>query len=371
MSKLFEATQVNGLKFENRFVRSATWVAMATDRGAVTPELCNLLAELADGQLGLIIAGHAYVTLEGRAGVRQLGIYSDELVAGLTEMVASVHNRGGKIMSQLAHAGAFADTKLSGRPAVGPSKIETGPGKFCEELSTAGIAEIVAGFRAAAGRAKQAGFDGIQIHAAHGYLLSQFLSPHYNKRSDEYGGPLENRARIVLEVLKEIRDEVGSQMPIFIKINCQDFLSKGLSLEDSIEFGLLLKHAGIDAIELSGGTRDSGRLVPPRMGIKNKEREAYFKQEAAAFHAKVEVPLILVGGIRSFEIAEQMINEGYADYVSMCRPLIREPHLVKRWAAGDTSKATCLSDNLCYKPAREGKGIYCVVQRIQEEKSSQ
>lgn len=369
MAKLFEASEINGLKLENRFIRSATWVAMATDQGAVTPELCKLLNELAEGQLGLIIAGHAYVTLEGRAGVRQLGIYSDDQVAGLSEMVDGVRKRGGKIMSQLAHAGAFADTKLSGMPAVGPSKIETDPGKFCEELSSAGIAEIVSGFRAAARRAKQAGFDGVQIHAAHGYLLSQFLSPQYNKRSDEYGGSLENRARIVLEVLKEIRDEVGAQMPVFIKINCQDFLSQGLNLDDSIEVGRLLKQAGLDAIELSGGTRDSGRLVPPRMGIKSKEREAYFRQEAAAFHEKVELPLILVGGMRSYEIAEQMINEGCADYISMCRPLIREPHLVKRWAAGDKSKSTCLSDNLCYKPARSGEGIYCVTQRIQEEKS--
>ncbi|MBW1810056.1 MAG: NADH:flavin oxidoreductase, partial [Deltaproteobacteria bacterium] len=239
-----------------------------------------------------------------------------------------------------------------------------------EKLTTTKITEIVTGFRAAARRAKQAGFDGIQIHAAHGYLLSQFLSPHYNKRDDEYGGPLENRARIVLEVLREIRDEVGAEFPVFIKINCQDFLQHGLNLEDSIQFGQLLKQAGIDAIELSGGTRDSGRLVPPRMGIKNQEKEAYFRQEAAAFHEKVEVPLILVGGVRSYEIAEQMINEGYADYVSICRPLIREPHLIKRWAAGDTRKAACLSDNLCYKPARGGEGIYCVVQRRQEEKEN-
>ncbi|MBW1808506.1 MAG: NADH:flavin oxidoreductase, partial [Deltaproteobacteria bacterium] len=169
MSKLFETTQINGLKFVNRFVRSATWTGMATDQGAVTPELCSLLAELADGQLGLIIAGHAYVRREGRAGVRQLGIYSDELVAGLTDMVDSVHQRGGKILAQLAHAGAFADTRLSGKPAVGPSKIEVGPGQFCEKLTTTKITEIVTGFRAAARRAKQAGFDGIQIHAAHGY----------------------------------------------------------------------------------------------------------------------------------------------------------------------------------------------------------
>jgi len=228
------------------------------------------------------------------------------------------------------------------------------------------IREVVEAFGRAAYRAREAGFDGVQIHAAHGYLFSQFLSPAFNKREDEYGGPLENRARALLEVLRRLKTEVGNDFPILVKMNSQDFIDDGLSLEDAVKVGAMLQKEGIDAIELSGGTPLSGKLGTIRKGIKSEENEAYFKDSAKAFKRVIEIPLILVGGIRSIQVAEKLLIEGTADYISMSRPFVREPALVKRWASGDHRRATCLSDSLCFRPTVAGEGIYCVTERRQQ-----
>jgi 2,4-dienoyl-CoA reductase-like NADH-dependent reductase (Old Yellow Enzyme family) len=231
------------------------------------------------------------------------------------------------------------------------------------------IQGVVKAYGAAAKRAQTAGFDGVQIHSAHGYLLSQFLSPAFNHRKDEYGGGIDNRARALVEVLREIRQAVGREYPVLVKMNCQDFIDNGLQPEDSLQAGKLLVENGIDAIELSGGVLISPKLSPSRMGIKSEEKEAYFQNEARAFKEEIKVPLILVGGNRSFQVAERLVNEGTADYISICRPLIREPGLINRWKSGDLSKATCVSDNMCFMPAMKGKGIYCLTEeKIREKK---
>jgi 2,4-dienoyl-CoA reductase-like NADH-dependent reductase (Old Yellow Enzyme family) len=362
MSELFEETELSGLRLRNRFVRSATWLGLADAEGAVTDEMIERLRQLTAGQPGLIIAGHAFVSAEGQAGVRQLGIHHDRLVPGLRKLVQAVHQGGGVIVSQLAHAGIFADTNLSGMDAWALSKPVGYERAEARIMSLDEIAKVVLAFGKAAQRAYQAGFDGLQIHAAHGYLLSQSLSGHFNQRTDEYGGTIDNRARMLLEVLKEIRSQVGEDYPILVKLNCEDFIKDGLSLEDSLRVGELLEKNGIDAVEVSGGTRESKQLIPSRMGIKKPEREAYFAEQAGAFKTRLNVPVILVGGIRSFDVAERIVAKGKADYLAMCRPLICEPGLIKRWASGDRAKAKCLSDNLCYKPARAGEGVLCVAQ---------
>lgn len=217
-------------------------------------------------------------------------------------------------------------------------------------------------------RAKKAGFDGVQIHAAHGYLLSQFLSPFFNKRKDAYGGNIENRARLVLEILKNIRASVGHDFPVLIKINSEDFLDGGLTVDDMLHVAAFLEQVDIDAIELSGGTAYSGKRIQARIvKIDTKEKEVFYRAAAKRYKERIRVPLMVVGGIRSYEVAERLVEKGMADYISMCRPFIREPQLVNRWKQGDTSKAKCLSDNLCFKPLREGKGIYCVVEEKQRD----
>ena len=369
MSKLFEVTEINGMRLPNRFVRSATWEGMAEKDGTVTPALVDCMSQLAEGQVGLIVSSHAYIRSEGQASPKQVGVYKDALINGLTQIAQAVHGQGGKIVLQMSHSGCLANSKLTGQMPLAPSNVEgisTSPWK---EMTADDIQGIIEAFGLAAQRAKKAGFDGVQIHAAHGYLMNQFLSPLFNKRTDAYGGSVENRYQILREVLKKIRSMVGSGFPVLIKLNSQDFMEGGLSLEDSLKIGRLLQEDGIDAIELSGGTFRSGQLAPSRVGITNEEKEAYFLEAAKVFKETIKVPLILVGGIRSLPVAQRIIEQGWADYISMSRPFIRESGLIKRWKSGDLRKASCLSDNQCFGPAMAGEGIYCVVEKKEKQKS--
>jgi 2,4-dienoyl-CoA reductase-like NADH-dependent reductase (Old Yellow Enzyme family) len=363
MKDLFSSNTINTLILANRFVRSATWEGMAADDGAVTPKLVATMEALAQGGVGLIISSHAYVSPEGQAGPWQLGIYKDELVDGLGGMTSAVHGAGGKIVAQLAHAGQLAAEQLTGRPPLSVSDL-AGSSLSHREMTARDLQALVTAFARAAERAKAAGFDGVQIHAAHGYLLNQFLSPAFNRRSDAYGGGIENRARILREVVQAIRKSVGPDYPILVKLSSRDFIDNGLTLEDSCRAAAILVEAGIDAIELSGGSATDKALSPSRPGIDTADKEAYYQEEARTFKKQISVPLILVGGIRSLEVAERLLAGGVADYISMSRPLIREPGLINRWKAGDRRRATCLSENRCFSPALKGLGISCVVDEL-------
>ena len=366
MANLYEETQINGMVLANRFVRSATWEGMAGDDGRATPRLIDYMVALARGGVGLIISGHAYVHRDGQAGPHQLGVYSDDLAHGLAAMADAIHENNGKTVLQLAHAGFFADARLTGHPPLTVSNVEGIDKSSRKELTVQEIGQIVRAFAEGAKRAKKAGFDGVQIHSAHGYMLSQFLSPAFNRRADDYGGSIENRARALMEVLRAVRSAVGPDYPVLVKINGRDFIDNGLSLEDSVQVGGMLAKGGIDAIELSGGVLTGGKLMPSRMGIHSPEKEAYFLQEAKAFREKIDVPLILVGGNRSYQVAESIVAEGTADYISMCRPLIREPGLINRWKSGNLAKAACISDNQCFGPAIAGEEIYCVTEKMEK-----
>ena len=363
MGKLFEHTSIKNMELENRFVRSATWEGLAADDGSTTPRLIDMSVQLARGGVGLIVSGHAYASREGQAGRWQLGAYSDELIPGLARMTDAVHEVGGKIALQLAHAGSYAASHLNGLQPVGPSIVETESGPVGREMTEADRETVIKAFVLAAVRARASGFDAVQIHGAHGYLISQFLSPFFNKRSDNYGGTIENRARFPMEVVKAVRKAVGPDYPVMIKLNCEDFLPDGLTVDDMIRFSLMIEEAGIDVIEMSGGTFLSGKKSPSRPGKPDPgEPEAYYEAAARQYKEKVRVPLMLVGGIRTLETAERLVAEGVTDYISLCRPLIREPGLINRWKSGDRRPALCISDSGCFKPGFEGKGISCVVE---------
>ncbi len=186
MNQLFEASAINSMELANRFVRSATWEALATESGQCTAPLIELMAALAKGGVGLIISGHAYISPEGKAGPAQLGVYSDELLPGLRQMTAAVHENDGKIVMQLAHAGMMADLPPDGPHPLGPSVVKGIGSPKTRQMNNEEIRALIKAFCAAAARAQNAGFDGVQIHAAHGYLLSQFLSPLFNRRRDQY-----------------------------------------------------------------------------------------------------------------------------------------------------------------------------------------
>lgn len=364
MSRLYEATTINGLVLPNRFVRSATWEGLAAPDGSSTRALVKVSTDLALGGVGLIISGHAYVSAEGRAGRWQLGAHADDVTPGLEDMTAAVHAAGGIIALQIAHAGLRAVTGPDEPAPLGPSVMETNDGALGSEMTPDDLEAVIQAFARAATRAQVAGFDAVQIHAAHGYLLSQFLSPFFNKRRDGYGGDIRNRARLVVEVLEAVRRAVGPAFPVLAKLNSEDFIPAGLTVEDMLQAATMLVDAGIDAIEMSGGTFLSGKRKTMRQGAPAPgEPEAYYEAAARRYKQKIRVPLMLVGGIRTLEAAERLVGEGVTDYISLCRPLIREPDLVNRWRSGDRMPASCISDNRCFVRGMKGRGVECVVAR--------
>jgi 2,4-dienoyl-CoA reductase-like NADH-dependent reductase (Old Yellow Enzyme family) len=363
MAEIFETTKLSGIELQNRLVRSATWEGLADAEGRVTPALLRIHEELAEGGVGLIISSYMYVQKVGKQNQGQIGVYSDEMLPGLEKLAHTVHERDGKIVGQIVHCGGQADRRQAGGLLpVAPSAIDS-PGYSVtpHELTVDEIHRVVEDFAAASKRLQEAGFDGVQLHGAHGYLLAQFLSPLRNRRTDEYGGSLEKRSRFCVDIYRAARTEVGPDFPIMIKLNASDFLDGSTTEEDACFLASALAAEDIDAIEVSGGTPGSGKLGAARPDIKEASDEAYFLPQAEAIrHVVPSVPLMLVGGVRSPEVIDRILSAGTADYFSMSRPLIREPGLPNRWKSGDLRRAACISCLGCFGPARKGDGIRCV-----------
>jgi len=354
MATLFEKTRINGMELANRFVASATNLEMAEKDGSCTPALVAATARLARENVGLIVTGFAYVAPGGRVTAAQLGCYDDRLLPGLKQMAQAVHEAGGTVVVQIEHGGVFSSFgDPTGEEALGPSPLPTPQGPLGRAMTKDEIRRTVEAFAAAAARAKKAGFDGVQIHAAHGFLLSQFLSPFFNKRTDEYGGSLENRARMLMEVFAAVKSAVGGRFPVLVKLNSEDLLDGGFTKEKMLDVCAMLERGGIDAIEMSGGTALGVALNKPEISFSpTGEAVLYWRQAAEMYRKQIKAPLILVGGVRTLEAAQRIVESGLADYVSLSRPLIREPDLVGRWKRGDLRPAECVSDNLCMGTGR-------------------
>jgi 2,4-dienoyl-CoA reductase-like NADH-dependent reductase (Old Yellow Enzyme family) len=363
-AKLFEPAHVGKLTLRNRLVRSATWEGLATDEGGVTDRLAGLLADLVLGGVGLIISGYTYISPEGKGLSGMTGLYSDKLIPGFMRLTSEIHQLGGAVAVQLVHTGGRADPRYIGNyKPIAPSAIEHPmyPGRP-HEMSIADIEEVIEAFSRAAGRAKRAGYDAVQIHAAHGFLINQFLSPSTNRRSDEYGGSLQNRARFLIEVYRRVREEVGKEFPVMIKINGEDFYHGGVTIREAIYFVHKLVSLGLDVVEVSGGTPASGKQGPSRTGIRSMRQEAYFLSQTKAIRGSVTIPLVLVGGLRSYECVTELLAQRHVDLIAMSRPLIREPNLANRWREGDRQRAKCISCNLCFDTALQD-GLACGYER--------
>ena len=232
------------------------------------------------------------------------------------------------------------------------------------------VARLVEAHAAAALRSRRAGFDGIQLHGAHGFGINQFLSPAWNRRGDTYGGSPKNRYRIVGEILEAIRGEVGKDFPVMFKISAQDFVGNGLELPESAEIARRLANDGIDAIQVSAccSISNEDKHCAKRMIVKEKD-EAYLADFAQYIKESVNVPVIVVGGIRSLPVIDGILKDRQSDYISMARPFIREPGLIKRWKGGDTASARCISCNRCFETGMKGLGISCYWERkLKEER---
>jgi 2,4-dienoyl-CoA reductase-like NADH-dependent reductase (Old Yellow Enzyme family) len=371
--RVFSAARIGDLTLPNRLVRSATWDPSIIVRRRITDEVLSLYRELATGGVGLIITGGFPVLEaempESEGPGERIYSYDDIQVEGIDRLVDVVHGSGTgcKIVAQLE----------VGYLGAGPSAI---PSPFLEEmirpLSTDEIRTVVDCFVEATLRMKAHGFDGVQLHAAHGGLLSSFLSPYTNRRDDSYGGSVKNRARVVQEIVSQARDSVGD-FPILIKMNATDYVEGGIDIDTFPELAVEIESAGIDAIEISGGMWDclvrseeelGFRPVPApesHTRIHRPDRQSYFLDYAERLD--LDIPVILVGGNRDIERLEEIVCQGRVDFIALCRPLISEPDLPKRWREGRGSSATdCISCNSCIHamivhPGRPQPGVVICV----------
>jgi 2,4-dienoyl-CoA reductase-like NADH-dependent reductase (Old Yellow Enzyme family) len=340
---VYEPFQTENLLLKNRIVKSATAESMATEGGFVTQKLIEFYRKLAEGGIGTIITGFMFISEEGRVMKNMTGISSDEHIEGLRKLVKEVKKADREtpkvnFVAQLVHAG-----RQSPFNPVAPSAVMEATTKITpRELSREEIYRIIDDFAKAAIRAEKAGFDAVQLHAAHGYLLSQFISPYTNRRKDEFG---QERAKILLDIIEKIREK--SKIPVMIKMNAADFIPGGLEVEEAARIAKLLENAGYEAIEVSAGMWESKLYTKFTVFCQNVEKsgEAYFKDFARKIKEKVEIPIILVGGIRSIEVAEKLIGN-CCDLISMARPLIRDPYLPRKWKE---SPSDCKSCNKCLK----------------------
>lgn len=354
-SILFSPVRIGRIIVPNRFVRSATHDFLSDGDGFITDRLVSLLENLAEGETGLIITGHAFVHPTGQASPRQIAVFDDRFLAGLKKIPEAVHRFDSKIFLQLSHAGRQTKKKLCGCEPLAPSSVaDPNFGKPPKKMTARNIQDVRTSFVQSARRAREAGFDGIQLHIAHGYLLSGFISPHTNRRTDDYGGSPENRYRLIAEIIQEIIDVCGPDFPQIVKLNSTDFIKDGLEIADSLQIARWLEKDGIAGIEVSGGMAEAGKGSVWK-GVRSEEEEGYFMDNAVRIKQAVGIPVFGLGGFRTFSVMEDAIQEGSADLVSMSRPFIREPHLVKKYREGIIKKAACISCNLCFNP----RGISC------------
>ncbi|MBC8507873.1 MAG: NADH:flavin oxidoreductase [Anaerolineales bacterium] len=356
---LFTPGKIGNLELPNRLIRSATAERMADEEGRPTPKMSTMYEVLSRGGVGLIITGHMYVHPSGKAHPEMTGVYKDDLIPDLARLADIVHANGGKVVAQINHGGRQSYKGVTPTP-IAPSAIDESLSLDTNPARAMTIAEIellADAFAQAARRVKEAGFDGVQIHSAHGYLISQFNSPYLNRRTDEWGGSLENRARFLREVMQSVRYQVGNEYPVLIKFGMMDGVEGGLTLDEGALIVSMMSEMGLDGIELSGGM--GGRLLTNvKKGIKREDDEGYFLPFAQASRKVTQLPLALVGGFRSKSVMEQTLQEGTVDFISICRPLINDPELPNKFREGILEKSGCISSNNCWAE-RDGDGISC------------
>lgn len=354
-SILFEPVNIKSIQFKNRFVRSATYEGFATFDGRPTSLLQELYEKLAKCETGLIITGSAMVeayknlpNIEGNPF--PLAIDEDRFIEDWKNITNRIHELGAKIAMQILHLGRQEYPNLRGSIPIAPSPVPIGDKNLVpHEMTISEIENMVEVFAQSCRRVKESGFDAVQLHGCHGYLISNFISPYTNKRNDRYGGNTENRARFIVEIVERAREIVGPQYPIMIKMNFDDFIEGGLDKNEAVNIAKIIVEAGIDCIEVSGGTQaNAGKHIAVK-GINREDEEAYFRSYAKALKEGVSIPVMLVGGIRSLSVIEKLIKDGICDFVSMCRPFIRESGLIKKWKDGNLEKARCISCNQCFK----------------------
>ena len=377
MNDVFTKSTIAGIELKNKIIRSATYEGLSDQEGRPTKKLSDMYVKLAKGEVGAIITGLIGVQRKGRTTSRMCMLDRDDFIDDYKQINARLKEYGVPVIAQLAHGGGQSDKIASGGFNLAPSKkFYPQTGKFSQVISEENIIEVIDSFISAIERAKKAGFAGIQLHAAHGYLLSEFLSGGLNRRKDKWGGSTENRFRIIAEIMKGARERVGNY-PILAKFSAYDYLKNGIRIDEALRIAVMFQRAGIDALEVSCGANDGLNTIRTKeipsdaimanmfpINIKSeimknvlrkiiplfvKTYEPIFNFNVTAaekIKQEIDIPVIAVGGIRNINDINSIINGNKADYVSMCRPFIIEPDLVKKFKEGKQDNSKCI--DCCY-----------------------
>jgi 2,4-dienoyl-CoA reductase-like NADH-dependent reductase (Old Yellow Enzyme family) len=342
---MYSPFKIGGLEIKNRLVRSATF-EYGAEEGRITPRIVDLYRQLAEGGVGLIITGMVAVRPQAGTGSVMVNAAYEGFADDMRQVSKAAHESGSKLFVQLNHAG-YRTAQAPFYDRIGVSPLDAGNGVAYHEATPDELKELGEAFGKAAKRCQEAGCDGVQIHAAHGFLLSTFLSPYYNLRTDAYGGPIENRARVLFEVYEAIRAKTGDGYPIGVKLHFSDRVSPSITPEESLHVCRELEKRGIGMIEVSSGIfvkgqKDSVPTPPVPDG-----QEGNFLSGAKQIAEAVNVPVISVCGYRTPDFIEKTLAGTSIAAVSLCRPLVREPGLPNRWKT-DRSKATCVSCSRCF-----------------------
>ncbi|AGA69297.1 NADH:flavin oxidoreductase [Desulfitobacterium dichloroeliminans LMG P-21439] len=363
MATLFDPIKIGNMIMKNRVVMPPMTTNFPDEDGFVTQQLIDYYSERAKSGVGLIIVEATYGRKDGRRNFRNINIYDDRYVSGLLKLTTEIKKYGAKVALQIAHGGRECRQSVTGTKPLAPSAVTTtfsgyGQGENPITLTSDQIEELVESYADAAKRAQEAGFDAVEIHGAHGYLISQFLSPATNYRNDKYGGDLEGRARFFIDVVKCCKKNVSADFPIIARINASDYMTDGLTLTESVQAAKLLEGAGADAIHITAGTNSShpymmmpGMFIPRGCNV----------DAAKKFKDTIKVPIIVAGRITDPVLAKDIIEMKSADMVAVGRGLIADPEWVKKVQEGDyRSIRTCISCNEgCVRRLHGGKAISC------------
>ena len=358
---LFQPIQIGTLELPNRVLMTTIKLGYGTPQGDVTDRHIAFYVRRAEGGVGLITTEPMYIHPNGRELPTQLGIHEDRLVEGLRRLVDAVHGAGGRIMAHINHAGRAANPKLvpEGERVSASDVFCPANGVMPRPLSLAEIPDYIGYFAEAARRVREAGFDAIEIPFSHGYLIHQFLSPHTNRRDDEYGGPLENRLRFGREVIAAVREEVGQGFPIVVRMNAKDYVDGGLDLEDAEALAPLLEQMGVNALSITSGTMcESVPYCLYPIGTP----KAHLLPMAARIRSQVSIPIAVAGRIRTPDVAREALEQGQADWIGLGRPFLADPDWVRKTQAGDEVAilrcAACHQG--CLAELRKGHGTSCL-----------